>query len=299
MPGPYYSPWTDFGNSFGQAGSDIAGITSGLARLRFQQGLAAQQMALKQQQFYQKAELDTEHAALYAAQKALEDAKMKQLGNEDWAGSVLGNAIEQLVNPPSFATPDQTKTWEGIAANQMGRLAAQGRHFVPENYAQIRQEQNPVMQAIIAAGGANKLAFNTPQGGITTPTIPGLPTVVAPYTLPQGAERFPPQIFPSGGPALNLNQPQQPIATGLPKLGVDTTQKEVGTLQSLLGHLMSFGEPNNPNDPIYQAATNALLPRLQQMGKPKTPPPASLKVGEVYDTPKGRLKWTGTGFVQP
>ena len=29
------------------------------------------------------------------------------------------------------------------------------------------------------------------------------------------------------------------------------------------------------------------------------PPAAQRKAGQTYDTPKGKLKWTGTGWVQP
>lgn len=259
-------------------------------------------MGFREQQLAERQGLDLQHASLYAAQKALEDAKTKDLMNQMQYSGMLGDTVESLVNPIPNMHPDTERMLRGIAANQMMRLSAQGRQHVPENYSQVLQAQDPVLQAIMAAGGASKLAFNTPQGGITTPVVPGLPTVQAPYTLPQGAQRFGSQI--SGpGMGLDLNQPQQPqqpIASGLPPRPPNLGHPaQAAAINAITGHQFSTRQlgPDVFNALLNIATNTAPFSANQQ--QTSIPPPSLRERNKVYDTPKGPLKWTGTGWIQP
>jgi hypothetical protein len=59
---------------------------------------------------------------------------------------------------------------------------------------------------------------------------------------------------------------------------------------------------NNTNFLKAQRIVNGFIEKETtklKKGKTSMPPVSQRKAGQVYPTPKGKMKWTGTGWVQP
>lgn len=74
-------------------------------------------------------------------------------------------------------------------------------------------------------------------------------------------------------------------------------------LSDRLTQLQQFGAPEGQEDSYSKevADLQAKLSALEGGGSASAsvPDAGSRKTGQIYDTPKGRLKWTGTGWVAP
>ncbi len=257
MPLPIYqqSPWQEAAQGAGQLGGTLQSIMVDLARQRYQQQMAQQELALRYQQAQAQQELMRQHGQLYQMQAAKQAGDLALGQNKLQAGGVMGDVLEQIANPIPNMHPGTAAMLQGIAVNQAARLAAQGQQHVPVNLAQLLQLQNPRMQQLMATGTKAVVPLSS-QGGAYDPITSAI-TSMMPQHLSQGQALVPGQ----GG---------APIAFGLPpRIQLDQPQRELSSWGNILGKVTSGGIPVDPNDPTYQMATNRIGQLGQQLAQPK------------------------------
>lgn len=309
---PQYSPWQEASQSFGNLGGIAQQIAVGLAQQRFQQEMARQQMALKMAELAQQGQLYRQHGelykqqgALYESQKAHYDTTTQALKDAADAAQGFGTAVatQAQYGMPKYA--DEGPIEHDIRMANLGNapyeanrqaavLSALGKHFVPQNMAQIAyQNTSPQAQAALAMGGMNKLYQNVPQGAVGVP-LPGsgLPTIAGGFNLAPENQRYAPQASFDlnsilGGALAPMGQ--MPVATGGPKSftpGADPRLRELSTWGNILGHVAPSGIAPMEGDallPVFQQATNRIA-QLQAPGQTNRvgmPSPQGPKIGEV------------------
>lgn len=263
-----YSPWNEASRSLGGFSDTINQVALGLAQQRFREQLAMQQMALRQQQLQQQQQLYGAHeklyskqGALYAAQEMLNKQKTKDLVDKATAGGMLGDVLEQLVNPIPNMQPGTEQLLRGMAAGQAGRLSAMGQQHVPVNITQILQGlTDPRMSALMATG--SRIQQSMPSQSIALDVQTGAPSYISPQKL-------------TPGQSLVEGVSGQPIATAPGRPTPERVQQSVGSLGNILGNFMVGGVPIAPEDPVYQATTNALQALLPQLVPQGTNAPAA------------------------
>jgi len=228
-------------SNFGQAMNQIA---VGLAQQKWQMEQARQAMAMKQAEMASEMMHQRAQEALYGAeikghnaQSEHYQAQANDLNQKQQAAGMFGDVIEGMNKYPA-TQPDLMP----IALGQAARLAGQGQQHVPVNMAQILQMQNPQMQQIMAAGGANKLYNNVPAGATAVSPVSGVPTVMGGVTLPEGANYFGPQTI-DFHQLLNGQLPQkQQTAQGGPKQFAPNTghPAQAAALNAIAGHQISL-----------------------------------------------------------
>lgn len=219
-----------------------------------------EELALKKLQLGQEEGLNRQRAALYESQAGLAKRKTAEIDEESMMENDLGQTIEQLVatrmgmqqNPNSPADDSQLKS---RAAGQGARLAASGKRFVPQNIAQILDMMTPEGQRMLSTG--TKPLQSLPAGNISLDVVDGIPKVYSPRTLSQGQVLVPGE----GGEAIAQGLPPR---QNIPVNPMTEQQRMIGSL----GNIVRNYDPTDlmaTKDPTYQAATNALVPLLQNL----------------------------------
>lgn len=316
------SPFGEAARAFGGLGESLPGLAIGLAQQQFQQQLAQQQMALRQQELRQQYELQQSqiklnqlHGASYETQKTLTEAqtalanqRAKNLQVQANAQTGFGEALQYLsdldANPNS---PLDLNSITGDVMRNAGILAGGGRQHIFENLAQAREIGNPRFRQALATGTKSVVPVSS-QGGLYD-TISG----VIQDTMPQHGTPGMMLVDPTTGMPYGQQVPFRPDLTSL--------ARERATAGNVLGIVMNprmeIPGMTSPLRPLYEAAAHSLTnnpsatvpqgiapaaptPRLLPSAAEEAPrDPAQRKAGQVYQTPKGLLKWTGTGWVQP
>lgn len=276
MPGQY--PFADANQAFGGVGNHLSQIAAGLAMKKYQQDLllqriaqAAQAEADRKQNYlavqkqhdeqmgymkpYYEAQtkFHTSQAGAETAKAAIEQARLEAANQ---AGSAYGQEQVPFVNPleagqgPTRAgaqfMSDQANKRQLLAQMLRGLMLASSPNpqRAPEFQVQQRalDTQSPLSPALAAAIltkthsaipiGHQGSVYDVGTGGMTT----------TPQLVPPGNALVP----GTGGPPMAMT-PNRPVNPGNP----------LGSVQSLIGHYTAGGYPSNPNDPTYQAATNA------------------------------------------
>lgn len=263
------SPWQDASQAVSGLGNTLQGVTVGMAQLRAQQEVARQNYLMHMQQLQQQSELNKSHSklyeqqgALYIAQKALLDSKVKNADQRGQEDQILGDLVDFLGRNPGMA-PEERVPYESKLASIVARRAASGitgAQHVPTSMAQITSmQQVPGMREIIAAGGAGHLYNNVAAGG-TGYSPAGFPQINAGFNAPQGSLHFPAQVLDT-----TLKTEPSPLvsnAAGLaPRTGMDTeTSKNLGRGVELLKNLAPGGFVSEAvkQSPMYNMATNLI-----------------------------------------
>lgn len=302
-----YSPYQQAAAAFEPLGNTAQQIVLGLAQQRYQMAQAQDMMRLRRQAADSQAALNKLHGGLYQAQTEREQARADQLNNTTDEAQHLGNLME-LIARSQAGTPMQGPSPQGVPVDQTylpqafgsaGRLAGMGNKNAPVNLSQLLfSMQGPNQQAILGAGGIDKLIHNTPAGAISTPGIPGLPTVQGGYNLPPGNERFAPQVGTEGLPSM----PQTPVATNTFQKAGGPDYTQVREMQALANILNLFKDPMggfvDPATITNPAQSNVLQGATSRLGnvlggsspvRPGTPVPqaASGGVPQVGEVRKG------------
>jgi hypothetical protein len=317
MADNYYNPWVDAAQGMSSVGNSLSGLALGLAQQKYQQQMGQQQMALRMMEAQQQGQMMRKHGELYDAQTAharanelLAGQKQKELEREGATREGIGNALGQAYGANAMLADlpegqyrvdvdpvQQLDNSLGQALAGMGQVSNY-RGITPEQVAQMFQVRNQRMQQLMALGG--KPTANVTAGGTLVDNIRGGVVHQSPRTLGQGQVMVP----GAGG---------ERIAEGMPpRVGAmtDPRQQMIGSLGNILRRFDPDVSVLNQQNPVYNAAQAALLPLLQQLetnqvpqttAQPQSsiPPAAQREVNKVYMTPKGELKWTGTGWVKP
>jgi hypothetical protein len=330
MPDLGYSPYQDAAQGVSKLGNVIQGLALDLARQRFQQQLLQQQMQLRQLEAAQQGQLYRQHGELYNAQTALADANRVLMENRakdlEKAASIRGQLGEDLSAFPLFQEGLQKDALIGRILGGIGQTARPDR--VPVNIAQMMALRDPVQAAALGQGGGfNKLYQNVGPGVTAIPGVEGLPGMVGAMNVPQGAMSLPPRVI-TGTDVTDIGEAQYGVPPRQTSRELDL-RALLGSNQDLLGKLMTLGQApleGSPTYPIYSNTTNQIAQIQQLLGAqlarqqagtnvapvvapPSVAPPPQLldaprdptqrKAGQVYNTPRGPLKWTGTGWIQP
>jgi len=137
----------------------------------------------------------------------------------------------------------------------------------------------------------NQTAFGNPQTGAPTPLAQGV--VNAPFgnTVMQGT-----QLGGTNQPSVIQQGQFRP--PGSMNLDPSTAALNFGKLAEILDNL---GGGTNEITALLQAAQQRATGGAQPTasGTNTVPPANQRQAGQTYQTPKGPLKWTGTGWVTP
>lgn len=278
MPIVASNPWQDAAAYGGGFGAQIANMLAQQPQIRLQLAQLAQQAQVNQANIGEK----NASAGLYQAQTEGEKQKNKFLGEQPQA---LSNVLTALIanNPAGVAN--------AVGPLGYGSKDPAGQTSMFAAILGANPTKNPLLAAQIQGGKeinvpANALGYSPLAGGTNMPgpillrpgqsaQQPGGPMVTSPVAPPQRSD-----IGALGN-----------LLTGIPK-GVET-----GVIPSDAG-----------SNIVNQVLLPALLQRLaqpqggsatgvpQQQSAMAVPPAAQRQVGQVYDTPKGKFRWTGTGW---
>lgn len=270
-----------------------------------QEKALAEQLRLKNVAQNQLQLLNRQHGALYSAQADAEraqaghyDAQTSQIQGQQKAAQGFGDIMGMITQAQANPVPYDMGKLQGLAAQQAGVLAGQGRQHVPVNMAQILQMNNPRAQQMMATG--TKMTANVPAGGSLVDVLNQNTMMQSPRTLSRGQTMVPGM----GGPAIAEGMP--------PAAGQSALLKAFASLQALQGQYRSGGDVMNPEDPQYQEinkavmqllpfvsqqATNAPQPQINapQTGAPSTKGPAVGTVSKGYKfkggNPADKANW--------
>lgn len=294
MPIRTQNPWVDAGAGINNGLGQLVQMYSQLPQIRMQMQQHADQMGIQQGHLQLTQQDQNLHAPLYQAEtehyKAnanKENAAAQQLMMlMDFAKQAQAGKYRQktmgMTGGPTIANGEQQ-----AAAQMLGALA--GSSALQPDAAQraLEREQAP-------------LKLNMGQTALSQS---GVPFAQGAMRAPYGETLLGGMQLGGGGQPPVLQQGQfKPSSAGL----IDPTTQAKNTMTFLLG-LDQLGS-RSKQDP---AISNVLQNVIQQLGGSHTAgrtnapavaivqPPATREVGKTYSTPKGPMKWTGTGWVKP
>ena len=274
----------NFGNqyptgAFNNLGGDLSNMAVTLATLRAQQQYQREHLDIQRQQMMQQGEVYRAHAkaALYAAETALNQSKVKDTGNQS---QILGDLVDWIGRNQTLPAAERAP-YESKAMALAAQLAAQGgtgMAHLPVSTAQAIAGTNPELRNIIAAGGIGHLLHNVPSGN-TVIDATGRPTVSGGYTLGPGQQRYGPEMLPPDLSTPGFAGQASPIAVAPPRLGADTEDsKNLGRAIQLYGIADKAGDPTMSSiatNLITQHAPYALPKLARKSFKAKRPEDAA------------------------
>lgn len=260
--------------------NSLQNIAVGIARQKFEQRMAERQMFLREQQAAQQGRLYDKHAALYDAQTQLATQRAKDLERRGSARNLIAQGAAALMLPTDEL---DAEAMAPVHLSQIAEGAFQlpASDFNPVRLAQTRALANPRMNAILAAGGAEKLFNTVGEGQYSVPEVEGFDEVAGPVKL--GAN----QLLLGGTEGAGVRPPV--LARGRTTPNPDTKTRMMNSANLILRQFMVTSEdelgakttkfiPPAPEDPrfdlyqsalqLQQAASRGALEELNRVGRP-------------------------------
>jgi len=262
------NPWIAAAESMQQVASPLANMYMQLPQVRAQMqrhademGIRQGQLDLSQQELGMKAPVYNAQAGNYNAEAGLHN---QQAAN-------LGQLLQFAMQGANADTNPLTKNMTGAAL------------LSPDSAQRMRGDVTKPMTL-----NQNETAFTNPEMGQVSPLAQGI--VNAPFgnTVMQGMQLGGTNQQPA---VIQQGQFRPP---GSMQLDPSTAAFNLARVAEVLD---SLGMDEQQLTPLLQAASSRALGGQQQQSQ--VPVPAQRQPGQVYQTPKGPLKWTGTGWVTP